>query len=115
MVSLVCWRAALTIASPEREDQLGGLAAFGTYPATGVRGFLDEVRCRIPELQDSSGVKLHAHAAGFCRWMAEAVVPNRTKSGRQHMTEIAAGKLDSRQGHDLGLVVMATILPAEGD
>jgi hypothetical protein len=69
---------------------------------------------RVTELDGSSRVKLDAQAIGFGGGMTEAEVTDGAQPGRQHMTEVAARKLNARQGQCAINVLTGAVLPAKG-
>ena len=60
-------------------------------------------------------MELHAQAGGFGGGMAKAVIAHRAQAPGQHVSQIAADKLEARQGERLAAVVLGPIFPAEGD
>ena len=60
-------------------------------------------------------MKLHAQAGRFCGGVAEAVIAHGAQAPGQHVPQITAHELQSRQSEPLAAVLMGTIFPAEGD
>jgi len=60
-------------------------------------------------------VELHSQAFGFGRGVAEAIVTHRAQSGGEHMAQVTFYKRASWQRYGLGLIMVGTVFPAEGD